>query len=504
MSDPAPAQIRRALIRAERGTTLNAAEVATLLAARGPSLRHLMTVAGVVRDARLRSERRPGVVTFSPKVFVPLTRLCRDRCHYCTFATDPASLRRAGQPLFLGIDEVVDLSRRGVDAGCREVLFTLGDQPEARWPAAREWLDQAGYDSTLDYVRAAAIAVLESTGALPHLNPGVMGWAQMQRLRPVAPSMGLMLETSSTRLHTEPGQVHFGSPDKDPALRLRTIADAGRQAIPFTSGVLVGIGETREELAQSLLDLRRLSLEFDHLQEVIVQNFRAKPDTAASQREDLRHEDYLAAIATARLVMPVGVSLQAPPNLSDVEQIPDLLGAGVDDFGGVSPVTIDHVNPERPWPAREALDKASAAAGFQLLPRLTVHPRYVRRAGSWIDPQVRPFVDALADDDGMAGPNPPKAMVWQAPEDTGGYRAFARANAGGRVDLNRTIDLIGRTETTRSDFDSVYGDWGVVRQQAQSSGSGSRGPEGSTRIVAEALRLAASDPATLAEAESES
>src|ERR1700712_1521945 len=253
---PAPQQVRRALARAERGAALDVAEATVLLAARGADLERLSAVAARVRDAGLVAAGRPGVVTYSPKVFIPITRLCRDRCHYCTFVETPGQLTRAGHGMFLSPDEILDIARQGAALGCAEALFTLGDRPEDRWPEAKAWLDESGYDSTLDYVRAAAIAVLERTGLLPHLNPGVMSWTELQRLKPVAPSMGMMLETTARRLFTEPGGPHYGSPDKEPSVRLRVLDDAGRVGVPFTTGILIGIGETRTERAESIFAIR--------------------------------------------------------------------------------------------------------------------------------------------------------------------------------------------------------------------------------------------------------
>lgn len=493
--------IERALRRAARGSSLDPGEAAALLAARGDALDELLAVAGSVRDRRLLAEGRPGVVTYSPKVFVPLTRLCRDRCHYCTFVTTPAELAKQGQQPFLTLGEVRDLARAGAAAGCRELLFTLGDRPEDRWPQAGQWLAEAGYDSTLDYVRSAAITVLEETGLLPHLNPGVMSWEEMRRLRPVAPSMGLMLESSSRRLFTERGQVHYGSPDKDPDVRLRVIADAGRQSIPFTTGVLVGIGETDAELAQSLADLASLARQYGHVQEVIVQNFRAKPRTAAAQRPDESLPRHLAAIAVARLLLPSAVAVQAPPNLRDPAELRALLGAGVDDWGGVSPVTPDHVNPERPWPAPAELARASEAAGFELRPRLAAHPRYVRRSGAWLDDRVAGHVAALADADGLAAAVEPVGRPWQPDDRSGGYDAFAAANSGGRVDLHEVIDLLDRQPATRSDVDEVYGDWDEIRGQAARLGDGPALL--SSDALAAGLRLAADDPSALAQPQHE-
>ena len=233
-------------------------------------------------------------MTYSRKVFIPVTHLCRDTCHYCTFVTVPGKLRAEGRGMYLEPDEIVDIARRGAELGCKEALFTLGDRPEARWPEARQWLDERGYDSTLAYVRAMAIRVLEETGLLPHLNPGVMSWAELSRLKPVAPSMGMMLETTSRRLFETRGLAHYGSPDKDPAVRLRTLTDAGRLSIPFTTGLLVGIGETLAERADTLHAIRQLHKEFGHIQEVIVQNFRAKDHTAMAAAPDADFDDFLA------------------------------------------------------------------------------------------------------------------------------------------------------------------------------------------------------------------
>src|SRR3954469_1061947 len=268
--------MRRALARAADGKSLDVDEATVLLDARGDELDALCATAARVRDQGLVDAGRPGVVTYSRKVFIPLTRLCRDRCHYCTFATVP---HRLASP-YLSMDEVLDIARRGAALGCKEALFTLGDRPEERWPAARDWLDEAGYDDTLSLLRAGAIAVLEETGLLPHLNPGVMTWTELQRLKPVAPSMGMMLETTSRRLFEDPHRAHFGSPDKDPAVRLRVLEDAGRSNVPFTTGILIGIGETPAERVDSLFELRRIARAFGGIQETIIQNFRAKPDTA--------------------------------------------------------------------------------------------------------------------------------------------------------------------------------------------------------------------------------
>ena len=354
-----PQQVRRALARAERGAALDVAEATALLAATGPDLDRLCAAAARVRDAGLDAAGRPGVVTYSPKVFIPVTRLCRDRCHYCTFVETPGQAAREGREPYLSPDEILEIARQGAELGCLEALFTLGDRPEDRWPEARQWLDEKGYDSTLAYVRAMAVRVLEETGLLPHLNPGVMSWEELNRLKPVSPSMGMMLETTSRRLFETKGEAHYGSPDKDPEVRLRVLEDAGRLSIPFTTGLLVGIGETLTERAETIFALRATSRRYGAVQEVIVQNFRAKPDTAMRHADDLGLDEYRAAIAVTRLVLGPKARVQAPPNLVDLAECRALLEAGVDDWGGVSPLTPDHVNPERPWPSPGAAARRS-------------------------------------------------------------------------------------------------------------------------------------------------
>ena len=478
----------RALARASAGKTLDVAEAAELLGATGEALRELCGVAAALRDLGLADAGRPGIITYSRKVFIPLTRLCRDRCHYCTFATVPG---RLASP-YLSPDEVLEIARAGAALGCKEALFTLGDRPEDRWPAAAEWLEAHGYADTLSYVRAMAIRVLEETGLLPHLNPGVMTWTDLQRLKPVAPSMGLMLETSATRLWSEPGGAHFGSPDKDPAVRLRVIEDAGRHAIPFTTGILVGIGETLTERAESLLALRSLARTYGHVQEVIVQNFRAKPDTAMRSAEDLDLEQYLAAVAVARLIMGAKARIQAPPNLSDATELELLIGAGIDDWGGVSPLTPDHVNPERPWPHVDDLAQRTAAAGFALRERLTAHPEYVRRGEPWLDPRIRPHVQALSSADGLAIEGRcPTGLPWQEPDDA--------IESQGRIDLHVSIDLAGRTADRRADFDEVYGDWEALGEQLVELNR--TAPARLDSDVAAALRSAERAPGAITEAE---
>ncbi len=469
---PSGSALRRATRRARDGVVLNGDEAQVLLHARGPDLDAVCEAASRVRDAGLVAAGRPGVLTYSRKVFIPLTRLCRDRCHYCTFATVPGRLPAP----FLTPDEVLAIAAAGAAAQCKEALFTLGDRPEERWPAAREWLDAQGYADTLSYLRAMAVLVLERTGLLPHLNPGVMSWTQLQRLRPVAPSMGMMLETSATRLWSQPGGPHFGSPDKEPAVRLRVLQDAGRSAVPFTTGILIGIGETYAERVDALLQIRQVAREYGGVQEVIVQNFRAKADTAMRGRPDVEAEELAATVAVARLLLGPRARIQAPPNLVG-EQFELMVRAGIDDWGGVSPVTVDHVNPERPWPAIDELSTRTAAAGYLLRERLTIYPEYVLGAEQWLDPRLRAHVAALADPGtGLALQGAtPTGRPWQEPE--------AMADAG-RGDLHASIDTQGRTSDRRGDFDAVYGDWREVGERiAPAARPGALGPSATGSAV---------------------
>jgi FO synthase len=343
---------------------------------------------------RLRSESWGGVVTYSPKVFVPLTTLCRDVCGYCTFARPP----RRGERAYMTLEEVLEVARSGAAAGCHEALFTLGDKPELRYKVAREELRALGCETTIEYLARAADAVLRETGLLPHLNPGVMTPEDVAELRRVAPSMGLMLETAAERLGAR-GMPHWASPDKLPARRLETIAAAGEARVPFTTGILIGIGETREERVEALLAIRELGERYGHVQEVIVQNFRAKPGTRMAGHPEPSLEDHLWTIAVARILLGPEWSIQAPPNLA-YDDFPRLLDAGINDWGGVSPVTIDHVNPEAPWPHLERLSNETQRRGLELASRLTVYPRYVD--SEWIDPAVLPHVLRRSDAAGLA------------------------------------------------------------------------------------------------------
>ncbi|MEV8267846.1 7,8-didemethyl-8-hydroxy-5-deazariboflavin synthase CofG [Microbacterium sp. NPDC076911] len=402
-----PASFHNAIQRARNGERLSAVEAELLLAATGERLDVLLELAGSLRDQGLRDAGRSGIITYSRKVFVPLTTLCRDRCHYCVFVDTPGQLLKKSKPAFMSPEQVLSVVRQGQALGCKEALLTLGDRPEDRWPEARAWLDEHGFASTIDYVGHIARLITDETGMLAHLNPGVMAADEIKKLRSTAPSMGMMLETTSRRLFEEPGQVHYGSPDKDPAVRLAVIEDAGRERVPFTTGILVGIGETLHDRAESLIAIRDAheahmvtgddGKRQGHVQEVIVQNFRAKPRTAMQGAPDAELVEYVAAVATARLVMGPAMRIQVPPNLSDTAEFDLLVRAGADDWGGVSPLTADHVNPERPWPHLDDLATRTAELGFALHERLTAHPEFIRDSETWFDSAMLEPVAALAD-----------------------------------------------------------------------------------------------------------
>ena len=345
--------------------------------------------------ALLRDEGHGELVSYSRKVFIPLTHLCRDVCHYCTFARPP----RPGESAYLEPDEVLDIARAGAAAGCKEALFTLGDKPELRYRAAREHLAKLGHETTIEYLIAMAERVLAETGLLPHANPGVVTLDEAAALRRVTVSQGIMLESASERL-CQRGGPHFGSPDKLPAVRLQAIAEAGELSIPFTSGILIGIGETRDERLDALFALRDLHARHGHIQEIIVQNFRAKPDTQMAGAPEPDLDDLAWTAAAARLIFGPEMNIQAPPNLSPGGHA-RLIAAGINDWGGVSPVTPDHVNPEAPWPEIEALARDTEAAGKRLVERLAIYPAYAGAAEIWLDPAVAPRVRDEIDATGL-------------------------------------------------------------------------------------------------------
>src|SRR6266567_2384567 len=357
---------------------------------------HLLTEAA----AALRDAGHGTTVSYSRKVFIPLTRLCRDVCHYCTFAHPP----RQGEPVYLGAEQVLAIARAGARAGCKEALFTLGDKPELRYQAARDALARLGHPTTLSYLAEMADLVLKETGLLPHLNPGVMSRAEIETLRAVSVSQGIMLESAAERLSRR-GGPHFGSPDKAPARRLQCIAAAGEAAVPFTSGILIGIGETRAERIEALLALRDLNERYGHIQEIIIQNFRAKPETRMAAAPEPGRADHLWTIAIARLIFGPEMNIQAPPNLMP-DALEAMIDAGINDWGGVSPVTPDHVNPEAPWPALDLLARRTEAAGKLLVERLAIYPAYAQDPMRWLDPKLRTPTLRAVDGQGFARSDP--------------------------------------------------------------------------------------------------
>jgi FO synthase len=380
--DEALAAAREGLITREIATTL-------IRAREGDELDSLMTAAAELRD-RVTGLR----ITYSKKVFIPLTNLCRDYCGYCTFRKDP------GQPgaRTMTPDEVLAVAEAGARLGCKEALFSLGDRPEAVFPEMRETLARLGHRTTLSYLADMSERVLNETGLLPHANPGLMGRKDLEKLREFNPSMGLMLESTSDRLTME-GMAHDNAPDKPPALRLKTIEEAGRLKIPFTTGILIGIGETLDERVDSLFAIRDLHERYGHIQEVIIQNFRAKPEIPMRDHPEPTQSDHARTIAVARLVLGE-MNVQAPPNLSD-DDYPYLLKAGLNDWGGISPLTPDFINPEKPWPHIERLAKRTAAEGFELTERLSIYPEFIFR-DEFLDDGLASRVRCRADDDGYA------------------------------------------------------------------------------------------------------
>ncbi|MCW5668696.1 MAG: 5-amino-6-(D-ribitylamino)uracil--L-tyrosine 4-hydroxyphenyl transferase CofH [Hydrogenophaga sp.] len=385
---------------------------------------------------KLRDAHHGDTLTYSRKVFIPLTQLCRDVCHYCTFSRPPKADRRA----YLTPDEVLSIARGGDRAHCKEALFTLGDRPEHRWDIARQALAELGHATTVDYLHASAALVLEQTGLLPHLNAGVLTIDEMRRLREVSVSMGLMLESGSPRL-MQPGLPHHGSPDKDPAVRLAMIDQAGALRIPFTSGILIGIGETREERIDSLLSLNELHQRHGHLQEVIVQNFRAKPGTPMANAPEPDLEELLWTLSVARIVFGPRMNIQAPPNLTPHEY-QRLIDAGINDWGGISPVTRDHVNPEAAWPQIQVLEQRCAQAGKVLSERLAIYPEWARDAGRWVDEKLAPRVRQATDSRGA-----PREGQWVSGVSVGVEEDFEfppAAHVAGRSDDLKVARLLDR------------------------------------------------------------
>ena len=380
-----------ALERALSGRALSRADAVGLMACPDEDLAALCAAARVVR-----AEGKGRTVSFSPKVFIPLTRLCRDTCSYCTFRTDPSTDPR----LYMTPEEVLAVARAGERLGCREALFTLGERPEQRFPEARAWLAGRGHAGTLSYLREMSALVLRETGLWPHLNPGTMGRGEMAKLRDVSASMGLMLETVSERL-CGPGGPHEHAPSKRPRARLRTLDAAGELRVPFTTGLLIGIGETPSERVDTLLAIRDSHARWGQVQEVIIQNFRAKPSTPMADTPEPGTDDVMRAAAVARLLLGPAANIQVPPNLT-ARDFPRYLQAGINDWGGISPLTIDYVNPEAPWPQISVLRAATEGAGLVLKPRLPVYPEYVLYRSEYIAPALRDRLRAAADADGYA------------------------------------------------------------------------------------------------------
>jgi FO synthase len=392
--------LERALDRAAAGRVPDQAEATALLATPEGRLPELLAAAARVRDMVWGR-----TLTFSAKVFVPLTTLCRDYCGYCTFRRDP------GEPgaRTLAPEEVLALCQAGERLGAKEALFSLGDRPEARFPEHRAFLRRLGHTTTLSYLREVCAQVLRHSALLPHVNPGLMGERDLAALREVSVSMGLMLESLSERL-LAPGMAHDRAPDKVPARRLRTLDLAGKLQVPFTTGILIGIGETHAERVEALLAIRDLHERWGHVQEVIVQNFRSKPRIPMRDWPEPGLGDLLRTVAVARLLLPAEVSVQAPPNLA-LEGYGSLPGAGLNDWGGISPLTPDHINPERPWPGLSALRRASEAAGHVLRERLAIYPAYAG-GPEWLDASLRPRVAALLGADGLVRPELERWRQW--------------------------------------------------------------------------------------------
>ena len=384
------AHLSEVIEKAQAGTGLTQAEAYSLVTAGSDAVREMCSAAALMRD-----QTKGNIVTFSPKVFIPLTHMCRDFCGYCTFRKDP---EQAGKDLFMTPEQVLDVANAGAAMGCTEALFTLGERPEQRYPEAREWLEHRGFKTTLEYLTHVCQLVLDETDMLPHANPGTMARREIDALKPFNPSMGLMLESTSDALWAEGGPHEF-APSKRPRVRLRTLELAGELRVPFTTGILIGIGESRRDRIESLLAIADLNVQHGHVQEVIIQNFRAKPKTAMGDSPDAETEELLWTVAVARLILGSNANLQVPPNLS-AEDYQIYLGAGINDWGGVSPLTIDFVNPEAPWPALKDLKEKTEAAGFELRPRLPVYPEYFLQTQEFLPDGLHRKVSALADSEG--------------------------------------------------------------------------------------------------------
>ena len=395
VSPATPPLLAAALAEAATGRALSDGEAWALAGADDDGLAAMLQAAGRMRDLG-----KGRTVTFSPKVFIPLTHLCRDFCGYCIFRKTPEQAGREAQggSLYMTPEQVLDVANAGRRLGCAEALFTLGERPEQRYPEAKDWLAKRGFRTTLEYLAYVNRLVLEETGLLPHANPGTMSRREMAALQPYNPSMGLMLESTSPTLHA-PGGPHEFAPSKRPRVRLRTIELAGQLRLPFTTGILIGIGDTRHDRIESLLAIRELHRRFGHIQEVIVQNFRAKPGTAMAGKLDADTIELLWSVAAARLILGPEANVQVPPNLS-ADNYRIYLEAGINDWGGVSPLTIDFVNPEAPWPALAQLKAQTEAAGFRLMPRLPVYPEYFIDTGDYLPEELRAKARNMADDDG--------------------------------------------------------------------------------------------------------
>ena len=390
-SDPMPLAVPSILENLGRNCRLSREEAVAVKAATGENFFRLMSIAAERRD-RFWGQ----TITYSRKVFIPLTNLCRDTCGYCTFAQSPSS--RSAR--IMTPEEILAIARAGQRAGCKEALFSLGEKPELRYPEARKALTALGYTHLMDYLHDMCELVLRETGLVPHANPGTLSAGEMSLLRPVTGSMGMMLESVSLRT-MEKGEAHYGCPDKHPCVRLQTLENAGRLRVPFTTGILIGIGETWTERVDTLLAIQKISEQYGNIQEVIVQNFRAKPDIAMRNLPEPSREDMLRTLATARLLLDEKISLQAPPNLAP-SGYPSYIGAGLNDWGGISPVTLDHINPEAAWPQIADLRRATSVLGYSLRERLTVYPRYLARPQEFIAPEMMNHLTAMANPDGLA------------------------------------------------------------------------------------------------------